>query len=99
MTTTVHQRPPRSRSGAHITLWILQWLLGVSLVAAGGLKLALPGPDAAQMFPWSTDVPVLYVVTSVLDVLGGLGVILPSLTRILPRVTVVAAIGLALQML
>jgi N-acyl homoserine lactone hydrolase len=51
------------------------------------------------MFPWAADVPLLFTVTSVLDALGGLGVILPSLTRILPRTTVVAALGVLALML
>ena len=83
----------------HIALWVLQWLLGVSLVLAGTVKLVLPSAAAAEMFPWSTDVPALFTITSVLDVLGGLGVLLPALTRILPRLTVVAAIGVVLLML
>jgi N-acyl homoserine lactone hydrolase len=89
--------PPRRR--LHLTLWVVQWALGISLVMAGAVKLALPGDAAAEFFPWSVDVPVLFTVTSVLDLLGGLGVILPSLTRILPRLSVVASIGVVLLML
>jgi N-acyl homoserine lactone hydrolase len=89
----------RARRRSHRVLWVLQWLLGVSLVGAGVLKLALPTGQAVDMFPWSADVPLLYTVTSVLDVLGGLGVILPALTRTLPRLTVVAALGVLLLML
>jgi N-acyl homoserine lactone hydrolase len=90
-------RPRRRR--IHYLLWILQALLGVSLIIAGILKLSLPADQAVAMFPWSADVPALYTVTSVLDVLGGLGVILPSLTRILPRMTIVAALGVVLLMI
>ena len=89
---------PRVRI-VHRTLWVLQWLLGASLVAAGVLKLSLPFDQAVAMFPWAADVPALYTVTSVLDVLGGLGVVVPSLTRILPRTTVLAALGVVLLML
>jgi len=89
----------RSRPRAlNVALWVLQWGLGLSLVAAGSLKLALPWEQAVQMFPWAADVPVLFTVTSILDVLGGLGVVLPSVLKILPRVTVVAAIGVVLLM-
>lgn len=87
---------PRHRNRA---LWVLQWLLALSLVAAGIVKLALPFDQAVELFPWAADVPLLFTVTSVLDVLGGLGVLLPSLTRVLPRVTVLAAIGVVLLML
>ena len=89
----------RPRRRLHYALWVVQWLLGVSLVIAGVVKLALPFDQAVAMFPWATDVPLLFRVTAVLDVLGGLGVILPALTRILPRLTVVAAIGVVLLML
>lgn len=89
-------RPGR---GINITLWVLQWALGVSLILAGTVKLVLPAATAIEFFPWSADVPVLFVVTSVLDVLGGLGVLLPAITRILPALTVVAATCVALLML
>lgn len=89
----------RSRSRLSTILWILQWALGVSLVVAGVTKLALPFADAAQFFPWASDVPALFTVTSVLDVLGGVGLIVPALTRVAPRLTVVAAVGVVLLML
>jgi len=95
MTASVVRRDARF----HRTLWVLQWLLGASLVAAGSMKLLLPSDQAVAMFPWAADVPVLYTVTSVLDILGGLGIVLPSVTRILPRTTVLAAVGVVLLML
>ncbi|MGP3534421.1 MBL fold metallo-hydrolase [Microbacterium sp. RD1] len=88
--------PPRS---LHIALWVLQSALGVALIAAGAWKLSLPFDQATAMFPWAADVPALYTVTSILDIAGGLGVILPSLTRVAPRTTVFAALGVVLLML
>ena len=90
---------PRRRSGVHYMLWVLQWLLGVALVGAGVFKLSLPFDRAVEVFPWAADVPGLFVVTSVLDVLGGVGVVVPSLIRVVPRTTVVAAAGVVLLML
>jgi len=91
-------RPSRGR-GLHTTLWVLQWLLGLSLIFAGGMKLLLPFSQAVEMAPWAADAPLLFTVTSVLDVLGGLGVILPSLTRVFSWLTVAAAVGVVLLML
>lgn len=88
-----------SRRGVTVTLWIAQWLLGVSLVGAGIFKLSLGAEQAVELFPWSADVPALFTVTSVLDVLGGLGVVLPAITRILPRLTSLAALGVLALML
>jgi N-acyl homoserine lactone hydrolase len=99
MTLSVSLTDTPKRRRLHSTLWVLQWLLGVSLVTAGVFKLSLPFNEAVKTFPWAADVPLLFTVTSVLDVLGGLGIILPTLTRILPRTTVVAALGVVLLML
>ena len=93
--------PPASRrlSSIHYSLWVVQWLLGLALVGAGVFKLSLPFNQAVGAFPWAADVPALFTMTSVLDILGGAGILLPSLLRILPRTTVVAAGGVVLLML
>ena len=77
----------------------MQWLLGIALVGAGVFKLSLSYDQAVEVFPWAADVPGLFRVTSVLDALGGVGIVLPSLIRVLPRTTVVAAAGVVLLML
>jgi hypothetical protein len=46
--------------------------------------------------PWMGQVsPSFLYTTAVVDLLGGLGVLLPSLTRIKPGLTVLAALGCA----
>ena len=81
-------------------LWVLQVLLGLAFLAAGGMKLILPYAELAQQLAWAGDVPeVLVRFIGVAEVLGGLGLILPAATRILPWLTPVAAAGLALDML
>jgi len=89
----------RRRRWLHIALWVLQWILGASLVAAGILKFVSPIDEALQMFPWAADGETLSRITAVIDVIGGLGVLLPSVMRVFPRVTVVAAIGVVAFML
>ena len=91
--------PRTARAGLNATLWVAQWLLGISLVGAGVFKLSLGAGQAVELFPWSADVPALFTVTSVLDVLGGLGVVLPAITRILPRLTSLAALGVMALMI
>ena len=103
MSNTEAMTPPTDsvapRRGLTVSLWIAQWILGVALVGAGIFKLSLGADQALELFPWSADVPALFTITSVLDVLGGLGVILPAITRILPRLTSVAALGVLALML
>lgn len=93
--------PTETRSHRlHIGLWIAQGLVALTFVGAGIWKLVTPIPQLAEMIPWAGDVPptLLYAV-AFLDILGGLGVLLPSLTRIRPELAVVAGVGcLALQL-
>jgi hypothetical protein len=82
-----------------IGLWIVQALLALTFAGTGIWKLVTPVPDLAAKMPWMGQVsPGLLYTTAVFDLLGGLGVLLPSLTRIRPRLTVAAALGcVALQ--
>ena len=77
-------------------LWIVQVLLALLFLFAGGMKLVLPldkltGPVALP--GWLTRF------IGVAEVLGGLGLILPNLLRIQPWLTPLAALGLILIMI
>jgi hypothetical protein len=91
--------PVKPSKGLNIGLWIVQWLLAVTFVGTGIWKLATPIPQLAAMIPWAGQVsPGLLYATAVFDILGGLGVLLPSVTRSKPGMTVLAALGcVALQ--
>lgn len=78
----------------HITLWIAQVLLAAVLIWAAGMKLSKPIEELAIMWPWTGQVaPALVKLTGIIDILGALGLILPSLLRIKPNLTPIAAIG------
>ena len=80
-------------------VWVVQWVLALVFVGGGAWKLAAPLDQVAAAFAWAGEMPALLRTTAVLDILGGLGILLPSLTRIAPRVTVLAALGcVALQL-
>ncbi len=77
---------PRTRSkNLHIALWVVQGLLAVLFLMSGIMKLAvkMPGMEPAMMY---------FIGTA--EILGGLGVVLPSLLRIKPILTPIAAGGL-----
>jgi uncharacterized membrane protein YphA (DoxX/SURF4 family) len=81
----------------NIVLWILQVLLALLFLFAGGVKLLKPvEPMIAQMkIPLSAA--FLHFI-AVVEVLGALGLILPSLLKIKPILTPLAAVGLAIVM-
>lgn len=83
----------------NIGLWVLQVLLGLMFIAAGAMKATQPVEAMAANMPWVTSTPLELVrFIGVSEFLGGLGLILPSLLRIKPHLTVWAATGLALVM-
>lgn len=97
MTTDTAQPPPPK--GLDTGLWIVQSLLALVFVGTGVWKLATPLPTLAAMIPWAGQVPpALVYSTAAFDLLGGVGVLLPSLTRIKPGLAVLASLGcVALQ--
>lgn len=81
-------------------LWIVQVLLALMFLFAGGTKLVLPPDVLASMgSPNQIRLPGLFVrFIGVVEVLGALGLILPGLLRIKPGLTPLAAAGLVIIM-
>ena len=80
-------------------LWVLQWAFGLYFVAVGIMHFIVPDGLPALM-EWMYDLnDTMHVVVGIAEILGGLGLILPSLTRIRPELTVYAALGLVLVMI
>lgn len=80
--------------GLSASLWVVQALLAVTLVGGGVWKLVTPIPDLASKMPWMGEVSQGFLrATAALDLLGGVGVLLPSATRVWPRVAALAALG------
>ena len=79
----------------NITLWILQGLLAVAFLIAGSFKLLTP---AEEMVAMGMTVPTLVLrIAGTTELLGALGLILPSALRIKTRLTPITASLLALQ--
>jgi hypothetical protein len=85
----------RSSKAIHITLWIVQIVLAAGFIFGGVMKLFQPIEKLSAMWSWSGQVSVALVkLTGVLDLLGAIGLILPSLFRIKPKLTPIAAIAI-----
>jgi uncharacterized membrane protein YphA (DoxX/SURF4 family) len=78
-----------------IILWILQVLLGLLFIFSGVTKFVMSVEEMNAQAP--VVLPGLFLhFIGVCEVLGGLGLILPSLLRIKPGLTPLAAAGLAI---
>ncbi len=82
-------------------LWIIQVLLALLFLFSGGIKLVLPIDTLIAMgSPNQVILPGLLLrFIGVCEVLGGLGLVLPSLLRIRPGLTPLAAVGLIIIMI
>ena len=82
----------------HIVLWILQIVLGLYFLATGVAHFALP-PNLPAPMSWMYDLPpALHYFSGTAEILGGLGLILPGITRLPVRLTPLAGLGLVLVM-
>lgn len=85
--------------GLSIGLWVVQALLAFAFLGAGLMKLTTPHEALAAQMTWVADAPsFLPRFIGASEVAGALGLILPSLTRIQPRLTPIAAALLATVM-
>ncbi len=77
-------------------LWVVQWLLALLFLWAGGVKLVLP----LEMLKGPVALPGLFVrFIGLAEALGAVGLILPWLLRIRPVLTPLAAAGLVIIMI
>jgi len=81
---------------SNVLLWIVQGLLAVIFLFAGGMKLVLPLDALTGPIP----LPGLFMrFLGVVEVLGAVGLIVPGLLRIRPGLTPLAAAGLVIIMI
>lgn len=82
-----------------ISVWTAQVLLALMMLSGAVFKW-LPVAESSAKMPWMGQVPLWQLrLLGLLDFLGGVGVILPSLLRYGQRWVVAAATGIALLML
>jgi uncharacterized membrane protein YphA (DoxX/SURF4 family) len=80
--------------GLSIALWIVQILLALIFGFAGAMKVFTPIEELAKNAAWIRDSEFLIRFIGISELSGALGMLLPSLTRIKPKLTSLAAVGL-----
>jgi len=89
---------PSSRA-LNVTLWVVQLLLAAVFLLVGYTHALAPIEVAVQRAAWVASLPVPLVrFIGVVELAGALGLLLPAATRIRPRLTPLAAAGLATVM-
>jgi hypothetical protein len=79
----------------NVTLWVIQGLLAALFLFAGSMKLILP----VEAMTGPVTLPGWFLrFIGVAEVTGAIGLILPWVTQIQPRLTPVAASGLVMIM-
>ena len=83
----------------NIVLWVFQVLVAVVFIAAGSMKVFRAEQAVSRGMKWVGEAPRGFVAfVGISEILGGLGLILPALTGILPWLTPLAAVCLAIVM-
>ena len=83
----------------NIALWIVQILFALLFLMAGGKK-AFQAEQTKKSMDWAKDVSNSKLIAiGVAEILGAIGLILPWALDIVPILTPLAAIGLALIMI
>ena len=80
----------------NVALWIVQGLLALLFLFAGGMKLVMPIEEMTKQVP----LPGLFLrFIALCEVLGALGLILPGLLRTRPGLTPLAAAAMVIIMI
>lgn len=96
-TSPLDSSAARPGKALQIGLWAAQVLICVLFVLFGYMKMFMPVETLAGMWVWPGQVPAWFLrLMGAVDAAGGIGVLLPALTRIQPRLTVWAALGCTL---
>ena len=81
------------------SLWVTQVLLALAYGFAGASKAFVPLDHLPRLIPWTADVPPALVrFIGTMELLASVGLVLPSLLRVRPRLTPLAALGLVVVM-
>jgi uncharacterized membrane protein YphA (DoxX/SURF4 family) len=86
---------PKSGKALVIALWTTQFILAALFLFAGVMKFVMPVEEMTK----NSSLPGSFLhFIGLLEVLGGIGLVVPSLLRIWPVLTPVAAVGLVIIM-
>lgn len=94
--SSAHSTPPTVERGLRASLWISQIVLAVVFAIAGGMKASMPMYKLARSMGSVAMLPEALVrFIGLCELAAAVALIVPSAFRIVPRLTPMAAFGLA----
>jgi putative oxidoreductase len=94
------QQTRKSGTGVHVLLWVIQIVLILLFAFTGFMKSFMPIAELAEQMPWVSEVPAWMVrIPGVAELIGSLGLLLPTVLRKKPGMSIVAAFGLMMVMI
>ncbi|MDE2442092.1 MAG: DoxX family protein [Betaproteobacteria bacterium] len=90
---------PAREKLARASVWAAQLLIAVPFAGIAAMKLGKPIAELNRNVPWALEYPNMVRVMGAIDLLGAIGIFAPAFLRIMPRLTVWAAIGCAALMI
>jgi putative oxidoreductase len=97
--TNTSENRKASGKGLHIALWVTQVALALMFAMAGLMKSTQPIEELGKKMTWVLDMPSLTRFIGIAELAGAVGLILPAATRIMPKLTPLAALGLTVVMI
>ena len=96
----MQQQPSSATKTLNVLLWTLQVLWGIGFSITGFGKVLAVDPQIWRQFlhqvAWFSAVPQgLFVFIGICEGLGGVALIVPAITKVAPKLTPIAAAGLA----
>lgn len=83
----------------NVLLWVLQSILALAFIGSGVVKITQPKDKLKAQMEWVDHTSETNVkLVGAVELLGGLGVILPAVTKIATVLVPIAAVGLAITM-
>lgn len=78
----------RKQRTINIALWLAQASLASALLFSGFIKLTQPNVDVNSIWSWTIHLPNITVLVAWIELLMGIGIIIPELLRTAMHITV-----------
>jgi putative oxidoreductase len=96
----INELTPKRWLSIHAALWIVQIILAAVFTITGFIKISTPMVDLAREMPWVVEFSGASIfLIGCAELVGAIGLILPSMLKFKPKLTVLASYCLCVLMI